>query len=50
MDICKDRLYGPAVFPLMLKSARILVDAGLHVIANMDINANLCIMTMKNWD
>jgi hypothetical protein len=47
MDIFKDRLYGPAVFPLMLKSAKILVNAGLHVIANIDSNANLQIMTMK---
>ena len=33
-ELVTGRLYGPAVFPQMLKAARTLVDAGLQVIAD----------------
>lgn len=33
-EIVSGRLYGPAIFPIMLKAAQALVAAGLQVIAN----------------
>ena len=33
-EIVSGRLYGPAIFPVMLKAAQVLAAAGLNVIAN----------------
>ncbi len=38
-SIIQGRLYGPAIFPVMLRAARLLAAAGLHVIANGGITA-----------
>jgi 2-keto-3-deoxy-6-phosphogluconate aldolase len=32
--IVSGRLFGPAIFPVMLEASRVLVNAGLRVIAN----------------
>ena len=37
--IIPGRLYGPAIFPVMLRAARSLVSAGLRVIANGGVTA-----------
>ncbi len=37
-DIISGRLYGPAIFPVMLQVAQVLVAAGLRVIANGGIS------------
>jgi len=37
--IIPGRLYGPAIFPVMLRAARVLVTAGLRVIANGGVTA-----------
>lgn len=37
--VVRGRLYGPAIFPLMLKAAQELVAAGLRVIANGGVSA-----------
>ena len=39
-EIITGRLYGPAIFPRMLQSAKTLVDAGLRVVADGGINAH----------
>lgn len=38
-EIITGRLYGPAIFPVMLAAARVLTNAGLGVIANGGVQA-----------
>lgn len=38
-EMVSGRLYGPAIFPIMLKAARVLVSVGLRVMANGGIAA-----------
>jgi dihydroorotate dehydrogenase (NAD+) catalytic subunit len=38
-ELVTGRLFGPAIFPVMLSSARLLVEAGLQVFANGGVRA-----------